>query len=529
VSHTIDRTLDPLTDSIPLASDGPVRRPVLEVLFHSDISRIGDQTELDLLELDEPLVVGRDRPLFRDGNGNTAPLADPCISREQLQIACVARNSFAISPATTARRKVTLRTIDGEDVAPGKAVRPGTLIAIGDRVLLLLALRKERDNLDRMGLVGESEIMWAVRNKIRGAAVSDSTVLIHGESGSGKELVARSVHQASTRDRQPYLVVNCAAIPENLLESELFGHVRGAFTGADTSKVGFFKAAGKGTLFLDEIGELPLVMQGKLLRVLEERTVCPVGGVKEEPIQARVIAATNRDLRQEIGAGRFREDLYYRLTALTIEVPPLRQRREDIPALFSMFLEESASKHPPLRRFWQRASQLPPPIPSSFLEQLLQCDWPGNVRQLRNVVETTAIANLDRSSFCVPVEVADDLERGATTTVAHDAASIPKPRGQRSEPATLRADTIDEAKLLALLEENDYVQSRVAKAAGVSHTTVDRWMRELGLRRPRDLTREEVSDVAEQTNHDLEQMARLLKVSRRGLKLRMVTLGLSSE
>lgn len=219
----------------------------------------------------------------------------------------------------------------------------------------------------------------------RRVASTQTSVLITGESGTGKELVARTIHHASSRRLSPLITLNCAAIPENLIESELFGHVRGAFTGAISSRKGHFLAADKGTIFLDEIGELPLGMQSKLLRVLQEREVLQVGRQEPIPIDVRILAATNIDLERAVEDGRFREDLYYRLNVIQIEVPPLRERRSDIPELVAFFVDRHN------RRMKREVTGVDPAV----AEQLLQYDWPGNIRELENAVERMMVLSQD--------------------------------------------------------------------------------------------------------------------------------------
>ena len=212
-------------------------------------------------------------------------------------------------------------------------------------------------------------------------AKSKSTVLITGETGTGKEMVARAIHFHSAQREMPLVKVNCAAIPENLLESELFGHVRGAFTGALTSKKGKFALADGGSIFLDEIGTMAPALQSKLLRVLQEREFEPLGSERSHKVDVRVIAATNRDIRQMVGDGRFQEDLYYRLNVIPIHIPPLRERRDDIPLLVDHFVRKHA----------QRAGKRIDGIEAGVLEALQAADWPGNVRELENTVERAVV------------------------------------------------------------------------------------------------------------------------------------------
>jgi transcriptional regulator with GAF, ATPase, and Fis domain len=235
------------------------------------------------------------------------------------------------------------------------------------------------------GIVGESDAVQAVLQQVELVADTDATVLITGESGTGKELVARAVHERSPRRKGPLVRVNCAAIPESLFESELFGYVRGAFTGALNDRPGRFEAAQGGTLMLDEIGEVPLAMQPKLLRVLQEKELERVGETRARKIDVRIVAATNRDLAAEVAAGRFRADLFYRLNVFPIDNPPLRDRREDIPLLAEHFIQTSARR---LRRPAPRLSE-------GALRQLMTRDWPGNIRELENVIERAIILARD--------------------------------------------------------------------------------------------------------------------------------------
>jgi len=243
-------------------------------------------------------------------------------------------------------------------------------------------LVSERDEqFDHYGLIGRSRAMEEVIRRAELVAETKSTVLITGETGTGKELVARAIHDRSAQRSMPLIKVNCAAIPETLLESELFGHVRGAFTGATTSKKGRFALADGGSIFLDEIGTMSLTLQSKLLRVLQEREFEPLGGERTERVDLRVIAATNRDLRQMVAEGKFQEDLFYRLNVIPIEIPPLRERRDDIPPLVEHFIRKHAQRTG--RRFDR--------IDDALLVGLQQYDWPGNVRELENTIERAVV------------------------------------------------------------------------------------------------------------------------------------------
>jgi DNA-binding NtrC family response regulator len=256
-----------------------------------------------------------------------------------------------------------------------KPADPGEVTATVRRLI-------ERRRLqERTGIVGESPAVQEVLVKIEQMAPVTSTVLIEGESGTGKELVARAIHELSPRRGKPFIAVNCAALPETLLESELFGHEKGAFTGAAERRLGRFELADGGTIFLDEVGEMPPATQVKLLRVLEDRTFFRVGGTQPIRVDVRVIAATNKSLKEEVALGRFRDDLFYRLNVLHIYLPPLRERKSDIPLLVHRFIAEFAAQHD--RRFRGIAPEA--------LQILVDADWPGNVRQLRNLIESMVV------------------------------------------------------------------------------------------------------------------------------------------
>ncbi|MBT3045987.1 MAG: sigma 54-interacting transcriptional regulator [Candidatus Thiodiazotropha sp.] len=251
------------------------------------------------------------------------------------------------------------------------------------------------DEAWREEIVTASPLMVSLLAEARLVAESDSNVFIQGESGTGKELLARAIHKAGSRVDKPFVAINCAAIPEQLLESELFGHAKGAFTGAVSTREGLFKNASGGTVFLDEIGDMPLALQAKLLRVLEDREIRPIGSSQMIPVDLRIISATHRDLEEAVAKGEFREDLFYRLNVVSLSIPSLKQRREDIPLLARHFLEQQSGK--------RRAESFTP----EAMELLIANDWPGNVRQLLNVVEQCCV--LCTTSLISPALVARAL------------------------------------------------------------------------------------------------------------------------
>jgi two-component system nitrogen regulation response regulator NtrX len=329
------------------------------------------------------------------------------------------------------------------------------------------ALRARVDRHETM--VGESYAIGQLREQVAMAAPTNGRVLIYGENGTGKELVARGIHALSRRRNAAFVEVNCAAIPEDLIESELFGHVRGAFTGAVADRRGRFELADGGTIFLDEIGDMSLKTQAKVLRVLQEQTMEPVGGTTSVRVDARVLAATNKDLQSEIRAGRFREDLYFRLNVIPIFVPALRDRREDIALLAEHFMAGFA------REYGRRMKKLEP----GAIAVLQQYVWPGNVRELRNVVERLMIMSAGDSIAAADVAFLD-----------------------RSVPAREPADAVEPAERLTLYEARDHFErdlilrtlaeqagnmSRTAEVLGVERSNLYRKMKAFGIapsRRP---------------------------------------------
>jgi len=291
---------------------------------------------------------------------------------------------------------------------------------------------------------------------VRRAASTSSTVLVVGETGSGKELVAAELHRASKRASGPYLRINCAALPETLIESELFGHERGAFTGADRRRAGYIESASGGTLLFDEIGELPLAMQAKLLRVLEERSVVRIGGREPIPVDTRFVAATNRNLEQEATQGRFREDLFFRLSPITIKVPPLRERPEDLMMLAEEFTRLAA----------RQADRPAPRLTPRFLAALKRYPWPGNVRELRNVIERAVV-----------------LGDGAELSVAH----LPERFGAHEHSPVgggamqERLEEVERQNIVRALEANRGNRTHAAKQLGISRRALIYKLKKYGL------------------------------------------------
>jgi len=311
---------------------------------------------------------------------------------------------------------------------------------------------------DRRNLIGRSAPMTKLMDTVTQVAPSEASVLITGESGTGKEMIAGAIHYNSRRKDGPFVKINCAAITETLLESELFGHEKGAFTGADRRKEGKFRQADRGSIFLDEVSEMSLSMQVKLLRVLQEREIVRVGGEEVIKIDVRVIAATNKELIREIQAGRFREDLYYRLNVVTLHVPPLRERREDIPLIAQHFLTLFAEKnHKNIRGFTPRA-----------MDRLLKYNWPGNVRELMNAVERGVV--LSRSEYLDEEEfshILQDQPRPAEPPVPHITAPS--------------LDAVEKETILRALETSGGNKSEAARRLGITRRTLHLKLKKYGM------------------------------------------------
>lgn len=312
-------------------------------------------------------------------------------------------------------------------------------------------------------IVGKSKAMDRVFHMMRRVADTPTTVLISGESGTGKELIARAIHRESSRGRAPFVSINCAAVPENLLETELFGHEKGAFTGASGTKQGKFEFADHGTIFLDEVGDMSPGLQVKLLRVLQEQEFQRVGGNLDIKVDVRIIAASNKDLREEVAARRFREDLFFRLNVVHIELPPLRERREDLPLLVGHFVN----------KFGEKLGRTVKGVDPKAMEALTAYSWPGNVRELENAIERAMVLNREDTIRLahLPSEITGSTESGG------DIASLL--RLNKALPDTL--DVIEKNLIRHALEEAGNVQAKAAKALGISRSNLQYKMKKYGL------------------------------------------------
>ena len=329
--------------------------------------------------------------------------------------------------------------------------------------------RLERENLELRSralraheILGDSDVITSLKQQIEIAAPTNGWVLISGENGTGKELVARQIHVQSGRADGPFIEVNCAAIPEELIESELFGHEKGAFTGAVQQKIGKFELADRGTIFLDEIADMSLKTQAKILRILQEHKFERVGGTATIEVDVRVIAATNKALEKEIAEGRFREDLYYRLNVIPFQVPALRERRGDIPLLARAFVDE----------FCRESGAGPKEVAARAMARLEAYAWPGNVRELRNLMERLVL--MTRGPRIVEADLPESVRAGA--------------RSEPGDPATLdeARKSFERQYLMARLEEHGWHISRTAEAVGMARESLSRKIRQLGIEVQRD-------------------------------------------
>lgn len=359
------------------------------------------------------------------------------------------------------------------------------LVAVLEKAYEYGRLLSENENLRKKlaagdpseRIVGSSPAMIHLLELIRQAGPSEATVLIMGESGTGKELIAEALHEASPRSPNTLVKVNCAALPSNLLESELFGYVKGAFTGAIKDKPGRFQLARGGTLFLDEVGEMPVELQAKLLRALQERVVEPLGAVRPVEVDVRIIAATNKNLREAIARGEFREDLYFRLNVLEIVSPSLRERKDDIPLLVSRLLDKLGKKN---RKDIRTVSP-------DFMQALMEYDWPGNVRELENVLERALI--LSRSEILGMESLPGQFHAGETRpAITADPSPSSFSRMTEPDPERIiprsRPKTLDDAERIALmdaLEAQGGHRERTADALGISRRTLQYKLRKYGL------------------------------------------------
>lgn len=447
-----------ITGTVLIVDDDPhVREGLSNILEHAghEILEAGDgKTALDRIDGDPVDLLLLDLQLPRLSGMEVL---------QQVAAECPELPVVIVSGKGTVQRAVEATKLGAYDFLEKPVDAQRALVTVRN-ALEKAQLQRQRDRLleearSRYQMIGSSSPMQRVYSRIDKAARTASKVLITGENGTGKELVARAIHHNSDRAGEPFVTVNCAAIPESLIESELFGHEEGAFTGAKGARKGKFEQADGGTLFLDEIGDMSLMTQAKTLRALEEGKIQRIGSEAPTTVDVRVIAATNKDLESEIEAGEFREDLYYRLNIITIEVPPLRERRDDIPDLVSHFVERfSEEQGVPVREI----------DPGAMIE-LMGREWPGNVRQLRNAIERL-----------VALSEGTDIEAGA---VQDALGSLPEADGVEPEDRDLRSarEQFERAYIRQVLKRHDGAVQRSAEALGIDRSHLWKKMKQYGI------------------------------------------------
>jgi two-component system nitrogen regulation response regulator GlnG len=493
--------------------------PTLTVLFHPVPQRIGG-----VAQFERRIHLSRIEPLFDQPDGGSAPLADPVLSRRPVVIEELPAGSFAIRPEP-GRSSVRL---DGQPIHEPVVLglinlQRGVVIELGDRVVLLWHLAEPRRAPGpSLGLVGANDAIETLRQDILRVAMRPAPVLIRGESGVGKELVARAIHEAGPRRDQPLVSVNMGAVPPSTAVSELFGHVRGAFTGAAKAHDGYFVQASGGTLFLDEIGEATAEVQSMLLRAIETGEIRPLGARGDCHVDVHVITATDTDLGRAVEAGLFRLPLLHRLAGIEMVVPPLRSRRDDIGRLLVHFLAQELAENGEERRLEPPSEPGAPTwLPPALVARLACYHWPGNVRQLRNLARQIAVANYGMPSFRTPPALADLWAAPAAE------APMPPPQADTDSGRLKRLD-IAEDDLHAALQAHQWRPGPTAAALGISRASLYKLMnRSPQIRMARELAREEIIASAARCNGDLDAMAEDLKVSRRSLQIRMTELGLN--
>jgi two-component system nitrogen regulation response regulator GlnG len=517
--------------------------PALTILYHPDLRRVGEVARLSELLAGGDALLSRLEPGFAPpGSADLRPLDDRHVSRSPLLLAPADGGSVGgIRLALGASRTAVLADqtpVTDFRVFPAQEVDRGVVLELSGRVVLLLhhLPAVPFHEPERFGLIGDSEALTRVRHEIRRVADLDLPVLLRGETGTGKELVAQAIHQASRRRGGPWLSINMGAIPPTLAASELFGAVKGAYTGAVQDQIGYFQRAHGGTLFLDEIGEAPAEVQVMLLRVLETGEVQRLGSREPQRVDTRLVAATDADLEQAIRDGRFREPLLHRLSGYELTIPPLRQRRDDLGRLLFAFLRQELRPLGEEHRLDPAADpSVTPWMPASVVARLARYGWPGNVRQLRNTVRQLVVASRGTESVQIPPQIERllrECEPHAAASVEAGPAATPPPGPlaprKRAEPGAYRAPSdVTEEELLETLRANRWQIKLTAAQLGISRPSLYMLMdRFKGIRKAADLSRAEILECRDACGGDLEAMVSRLEVSPKGLQQRMRQLGI---
>ena len=496
-----------------------LRVPGLVILSHPDPHRVGEEAALIKLVSGQKMGLSRREPDFAaPGQEGFRPLDDPYLSRSPL----VLLPGPAPGSVTLDRtQSTTVVMAGGEEVSGSRTftaaeIERGVVLVLGGRIALLLhPIDPLPPSVPGYGLAGESAAILRLRQEIRTAAGLDVPVLLRGETGTGKELVARALHEAGRRRKGPYVTVNMAALSPSLAASELFGAARGAYTGADRKKAGFFESAQGGTLFLDEVGEMPPEVQVLLLRALETREIQPVGSVETLAVDVRIVAATDAALEAAIAEGRFRAPLLHRLAGFEIRLPALRERRDDIARLFFHFLDQE-------NQTWvDLGSAERPWPPAELVARLVEEGWPGNVRQLRNVTRRLLIARRDGMGGKDLGRLLDGLLHESP---APEPAVPPPPSAALSSRRVRKPSEVSEEELLEALEAHRWQLKTAAEALGLSRGTLYRLIESSKVRKAVDLDPAEIAEALGRRGGDAGAAARDLKVSPQGLKRRITAL-----
>jgi two-component system nitrogen regulation response regulator GlnG len=491
--------------------------PVLTVLFHPEVGRVGDWLGLSEIPSGQAALVGRYSPPFSSAEGIAGqPLNDAYISRRPVRFQPGPEGGVVLS-VEGSRTRVE---VDGVPVLksceiPAAMLERGVVLELSGRIILLLHRRSGRpaEPPGRFGLVGESDGIARVRSDIRRVADLDVPVLLRGETGTGKELVARAIHVASPRRNAPFVAINLGAIPASLIASELFGAVKGAFTGALQTQEGYFRRAHGGVLLLDEVGEAPMEVQVMLLRALETGEVYPIGSQTPVRVDVRVLAATDADLDLRVKAGEFRAPLLHRLSGYEIWMPPLRERRDDLGPLFVHFLrrelEAVGEAHRLSSELW---------APPGLVARLARFDWPGNVRQLRNVVRQLVIGSRGLPRIEAGPAVERILQESPEAEDSASPAPSPAPaRAPRRKPAEISA-----AELIAALRANRWDLQATAEQLRISRPSLYALIESSPhVRKAGDLSAGEIAQCYEACGGNVDAMVDRLEVSRKALARRL--------
>lgn len=511
------------SDGLPRAN---LQMVVLTVLAHPEASRIGEKAALPELGSGGSVKLGRGTPRFvSKGSRRARPLDDPYLSRKPIQLQSMGGGGarFVRGDSSTPVKVDGARLTESLEI-PRQALEKGVGLTLGRRVALLLHLDSPGfEQGEDFGMVGESMEARRLRDEIRIAARLDVPVLIRGESGTGKELVARAIHDAGARSPQPYLAVNMAAVPDSLAAAEFFGAAKGAYTGAESRKPGFFDRAAGGTLFLDEIGETPDPVQPLLLRALESGEVQSVGGSSPRRVDIRLIAATDADLESKVAGGQFRMPLLHRLAGFEINVPPLRARRGDFGRLLRHFLRLELER---LETPWPEGEDRRPWPRAGLVARLAVLDWRGNIRQLRNVARRMAIAYATGTEPQLDNLLSEAPQAAVAAEPEPKTSPDPEPRhGWR--PAYRKPADVTPGELLTALREHDFQLKASAEALGISRASLYLLVEATPqVRKASELGADEVLEAAAATGADWVQMARALEVSVYALKRQVRALGL---